>query len=66
LPMVLSRRWEPPPPGIVPMVISGWPNFAVGEAKIISVARAISQPPPSCNEISQNGTVLEGMRLGTA
>jgi hypothetical protein len=34
--MVRRRRWEPPAPGITPRFISGWPNVAVGEARIMS------------------------------
>ena len=32
---------------MVPMVISGWPNFAVSAAMIMSHIIASSQPPPS-------------------
>jgi hypothetical protein len=34
-------------PGIVPIVISGWPNFAVSAATMRSHIIASSQPPPS-------------------
>src|SRR5881394_3133362 len=44
-----DRRWVPPMPGIVPIVISGWPNFAVSAAMMKSQAIASSQPPPSAN-----------------
>ena len=36
----------PPPPGMIPRVISGCPNSAVSEATIMSQASASSQPPP--------------------
>ena len=47
LPTARARRWVPPPPGMIPRVISGWPNSAVSEATIMSQIRASSQPPPS-------------------
>ena len=34
-------------PGIVPIVISGWPNLAFSPAYIISHIMATSQPPPT-------------------
>ena len=34
-------------PGMTPSLISGWPNFAVSEAMMISQIIASSQPPPS-------------------
>lgn len=37
----------PPAPGMTPRLISGWPKVAVGEARMMSVERASSQPPPS-------------------
>ena len=46
LPTARVRRWVPPAPGMVPMVISGWPNLAVSAAMIMSHIMAISQPPP--------------------
>ena len=47
LPMARVRRWVPPMPGMVPSVISGWPNFAVSAAMMKSHIIASSQPPPS-------------------
>ena len=47
LPMARGSRCVPPMPGIVPIVISGWPNFALSAAMIVSQAIASSQPPPS-------------------
>ena len=45
-PIVLVKRWVPPAPGIIPMLISGCPNFAVSEAMIMSQFIASSHPPP--------------------
>lgn len=47
MPIAWMRRWVPPPPGITPRLISGWPKVAVGEARMMSHMRASSQPPPS-------------------
>ena len=47
LPIARVSRWVPPMPGMVPSVISGWPNFAVSEAMMMSHIIASSQPPPS-------------------
>ncbi len=47
LPIARGSRCVPPMPGIVPMVISGWPNFAVSAAMMRSHIIASSQPPPS-------------------
>ena len=47
LPTARGSRCVPPKPGIVPIVISGWPNFAVSAAMMMSHAIASSQPPPS-------------------
>ena len=47
LPITRARRWVPPPPGMIPSRISGWPNSALSEATIMSQASASSQPPPS-------------------
>ena len=41
-----GRRWVPPPPGIKPRLISGWPKRAFSEATIRSHDSASSQPPP--------------------
>src|SRR6185503_2918832 len=45
-PITRARRWVPPPPGMIPSRISGWPNWALSEATIMSQASASSQPPP--------------------
>ena len=34
-------------PGMTPRLISGWPNFAVSAAMMMSHIIASSQPPPS-------------------
>ena len=47
LPIARVSRWVPPMPGMVPSVISGWPNLAVSEAMMMSHIMASSQPPPS-------------------
>ena len=47
LPITRASRCVPPPPGMIPSVISGWPNSAVSEATIMSHSSASSQPPPS-------------------
>ena len=46
LPITRASRCVPPPPGMIPSVISGWPNSAVSEATIRSQSSASSQPPP--------------------
>ena len=47
LPTARGSRCVPPKPGIVPIVISGWPKRAVSAAMMMSHAIASSQPPPS-------------------
>ena len=42
-----ARRCVPPPPGMMPSRISGWPSLAFSLAMRKSQARASSQPPPS-------------------
>ena len=46
LPTALVRRCVPPAPGMMPRLISGWPNRADSDATIRSQAIASSQPPP--------------------
>ncbi len=46
LPTARVMRWVPPAPGMTPRLISGWPNWAVSLATIMSQAMASSQPPP--------------------
>ena len=47
LPTWRIRRWVPPLPGMVPMVISGWPKRALSAARMKSHIMAISHPPPN-------------------
>ena len=42
-----GRRCVPPAPGMMPSLISGWPNFALSAAMMKSHIIASSQPPPS-------------------
>src|SRR6478672_1978802 len=46
-PSTRASRCVPPPPGMIPSVISGCPNWAVSDATIRSHTNASSQPPPS-------------------
>ena len=46
LPTARVSRWVPPAPGMTPRLISGWPNWALSLAMIMSQAMASSQPPP--------------------
>ena len=46
LPTARVSRCVPPAPGMIPRVVSGWPNCAVSEATIRSHDIASSQPPP--------------------
>ena len=41
-----ARRWVPPPPGMMPSRISGWPSWPSRLPMRKSQARASSQPPP--------------------
>ena len=52
-PMTLASLWDPPAPGIVPIVISGCPNFAFSPAIIISHIIANSQPPPKAHPFTE-------------
>src|SRR5436190_186160 len=45
-PTARVRRCVPPAPGMIPRLISGWPNCAVSEATMMSQIIASSQPPP--------------------
>src|SRR5579871_1717123 len=47
LPIARVSRCVPPIPGMMPSLISGWPNLALSAAMIRSHCRASSQPPPS-------------------
>ena len=46
-PTARVRRCVPPAPGITPIRISGWPNWASSPATMRSHVMASSQPPPS-------------------
>ena len=46
LPTARVRRCVPPAPGMVPRLISGWPNLALSAARMRSHIMASSQPPP--------------------
>ena len=47
LPTARVSRCVPPMPGMTPSLISGWPNFALSAAMMMSHCIASSQPPPS-------------------
>ncbi len=47
LPTSRVSLWVPPAPGMIPRVISGWPNRALSAAMMKSHIIASSQPPPS-------------------
>jgi len=49
LPTARISRCVPPHPGMVPMVTSGCPNWAVSPATMISHIIASSHPPPNAN-----------------
>ena len=46
LPIARVSRCVPPAPGMMPSLISGWPNCASSPATIMSHVIASSQPPP--------------------
>ena len=54
-----------PCPGIVPIVISGWPNFALSAAMIVSQAIASSHPPPSAKPATAAITGLRMRRISS-
>lgn len=45
-PTILGKIWVPPKPGMIPSVISGSPNCALSEQRMMSQRRASSKPPP--------------------
>ena len=47
-----ASRWVPPPPGMMPSRISGWPKRAPSDATRKSHARASSQPPPRAKPLT--------------
>lgn len=52
----------PPPPGMTPMLTSGWPKTAVGDARMMSHISASSQPPPSFVATRVSGRRVEWER----
>ena len=63
-PTARGRRCVPPAPGMMPSLISGWPNFAVSAAMMKSHIIDSSQPPPSANPATAaiTGFLTERMR----
>ena len=47
-----GSRWVPPKPGMIPSLISGWPNSAERAAMRMSHAIASSQPPPKARPLT--------------
>ena len=60
LPTARGRRWVPPAPGMMPILISGWPNFALSAAMMKSHIMASSQPPPSAKPLT---AAITGLRI---
>eukprot|EP01139_Manchomonas_bermudensis_P014395 Amastigsp_a508445_28.p2 type:complete len:117 gc:universal Amastigsp_a508445_28:672-322(-) len=60
LPTARVSRWVPPAPGMVPSLISGWPNWAFAPARMMSHIIASSQPPPSANPLT---AAMIGLRM---
>ena len=60
LPTARVRRCVPPMPGMTPSLISGWPNFAVSAAMMMSHIIASSQPPPSAKPAT---AAITGLRM---
>ena len=58
-----GRRCVPPAPGMMPSLISGWPNLAVSAAIIMSHIIATSQPPPSAKPATAAMTGLRTWRI---
>src|SRR5260221_9091330 len=52
LPTARVRRCVPPPPGVMPILTSGWPKRADSPAMMMSHVIASSQPPPSANPLT--------------
>ena len=63
LPTARGRRCVPPAPGITPILISGWPNFALSAAMMKSHIIASSQPPPSAKPLTAAITGLRTLRM---
>ena len=58
LPTARVSRCVPPMPGMMPSLISGWPNFALSAAMMKSHCMASSQPPPSAKPATAATTGL--------
>mmetsp|Transcript_12457 Transcript_12457/g.50101 ORF Transcript_12457/g.50101 Transcript_12457/m.50101 type:complete len:241 (-) Transcript_12457:150-872(-) len=52
LPTARTSRCVPPAPGMMPRLISGWPNLALAPATMRSHIIASSQPPPSAKPLT--------------
>ena len=63
LPTARGRRCVPPAPGMMPSLISGWPNFALSAAMMKSHIIASSQPPPSAKPLTAAITGLRMLRM---
>ncbi|MCY1378953.1 hypothetical protein D9M69_666270 [compost metagenome] len=63
LPTARGRRCVPPAPGMMPSLISGWPNFALSAAMMKSHIMASSQPPPSAKPLTAAITGLRTPRM---
>ena len=55
----------PPMPGMMPSLISGWPNFAVSAAMMKSHCIASSQPPPSAKPATAAITGLRAFAVAS-
>ena len=63
LPTARGRRCVPPAPGMMPSLISGWPNCALSAAMMKSHIIASSQPPPSAKPLTAAITGLRTWRI---
>ena len=63
LPITRASRCVPPPPGMIPRRISGWPSSALSDATIMSQASASSQPPPSAYP---DTAAISGVRIAAS
>jgi hypothetical protein len=60
LPTARGRRCVPPAPGMMPSLISGWPNLALSAAMMKSHIIASSQPPPRAKPLT---AAITGLRM---
>mmetsp|Transcript_11737 Transcript_11737/g.26774 ORF Transcript_11737/g.26774 Transcript_11737/m.26774 type:complete len:217 (-) Transcript_11737:405-1055(-) len=60
LPTARMSLCVPPTPGMVPSLISGWPNLASSEARMMSHDMASSQPPPNAKPLT---AAMTGFRM---